>query len=114
MLLADKRALETNLKVSLLSIREKELNFYTNNCLAIGTQSALLAGFAYAALQTKVRKGPLAFDVFSWDVECSSGDVENAEEGEDLCRDHFTIAPLHLIYLVCSLASLGFQLLSVV
>ena len=28
MLFADKRALETNLKVSLLAIREKELNFY--------------------------------------------------------------------------------------
>ena len=28
MLFADKRALETNLKVSLLAIREKELNYY--------------------------------------------------------------------------------------
>jgi len=28
MLFADKRALETNLKGSLLAIREKELNFY--------------------------------------------------------------------------------------
>ena len=28
MLYADKRALETNLKVSLLAIREKELNYY--------------------------------------------------------------------------------------
>ena len=28
MLYADKRALETNLKVHLLAIREKELNFY--------------------------------------------------------------------------------------
>ena len=50
MLYADKRALETNLKVSLLAIREKELNFYTTNCLAVGTQSALLAGFAYSGL----------------------------------------------------------------
>lgn len=50
MLFADKRALETNLKVSLLQIREKELNFYTQNCLAVGTQAALLAGFAYAGL----------------------------------------------------------------
>lgn len=50
MLYADKRALETNLKVSLLQIREKELNFYSQNCLAVGTQAALLAGFAYAGL----------------------------------------------------------------
>ena len=35
---ADKRALETNLQVSLLKIREKELQFYTQNCIAIGTQ----------------------------------------------------------------------------
>lgn len=81
MLLADKRALETNLKVSLLSIREKELNYYTSNCIAIGTQSALLAGFAYAALQTTVDKNPV------W---------------------------VHMIYLICSVASLGFQLVAVV
>ncbi|KAL3933687.1 MAG: hypothetical protein SGPRY_000178, partial [Prymnesium sp.] len=47
MLYADKRALETNLQVSLLKIREKELAFYTQNCIAIGTQAALLSGFAY-------------------------------------------------------------------
>ena len=38
MLYADKRALETNLKVSLLAIREKELNYYAQNCLAVGTR----------------------------------------------------------------------------
>ncbi len=47
MLYADKKALETNLQVSLLKIREKELQFYTQNCIAIGTQAALLSGFAY-------------------------------------------------------------------
>jgi len=47
MLYADKRALETNLQVSLLKIRDKELQFYTQNCIAIGTQAALLSGFAY-------------------------------------------------------------------
>jgi len=47
MLIADKHALETNLQVSLLKIREKELQFYTQNCIAIGTQAALLSGFAY-------------------------------------------------------------------
>jgi len=50
MLYADKRALETNLKVNLLAIREKELNYYTQNCGAVGTQAALLAGFAYSGL----------------------------------------------------------------
>ena len=50
MLYADKRALETNLKVNLLAIREKELNYYAQNCLAVGTQAALLAGFAYSGL----------------------------------------------------------------
>jgi hypothetical protein len=50
MLYADKRALETNLKVNLLAIREKELNYYAQNCAAVGTQAALLAGFAYSGL----------------------------------------------------------------
>ena len=34
MLFADKRNLETNLQVSLLKIREKELQFYVQNCIA--------------------------------------------------------------------------------
>ena len=50
MLLADKRDLQNSLKVSLLQIEEKELNFYTNNCMTVGTQAALLAGFAFAAV----------------------------------------------------------------
>ena len=35
MLYADKRALETNLK-GLLPFVEKELNYYAQNCLAVG------------------------------------------------------------------------------
>ena len=50
MLLADKRELQNNLKVSLLQIEEKELNYYTTNCMTVGTQAAMLAGFAFAAL----------------------------------------------------------------
>lgn len=50
MLHADKQALENNLKVRLIYIREKELNFYTQNCRAVGTQAALMAGFAYSAI----------------------------------------------------------------
>ena len=52
MLYADKQALETDLKVCLLAIRERELSFYTQNCRAIGTSAALLAGFAYSGLST--------------------------------------------------------------
>ena len=50
MLFADKNALRTQLKVNMLKIRERELNYYTNNCLAISTSSALLAGFAWYGL----------------------------------------------------------------
>lgn len=58
MLFADKRALQTDLKVQLLEIREKELNFYTTNCLNIGTVAVTLAGFASGALMTTVQKMP--------------------------------------------------------
>mmetsp|Transcript_25781 Transcript_25781/g.60183 ORF Transcript_25781/g.60183 Transcript_25781/m.60183 type:complete len:248 (-) Transcript_25781:565-1308(-) len=58
MLYADKRALETNLKVSLLAIREKELNFYVSNCQSIGTQAAMLAGFAFAGLMQPLPPEP--------------------------------------------------------
>ena len=50
MLFADKNALRTQLKVNMLRIRERELSYYTNNCLAISTSSALLAGFAWYGL----------------------------------------------------------------
>lgn len=50
MLLADKRDLQNSLKVSLLQIEEKELNFYFNNCVTVGTQAALLAGFTFSAI----------------------------------------------------------------
>lgn len=35
-------------QVSLLAIRERELNLYSSNFRSIGTQAALLAGFAYS------------------------------------------------------------------
>jgi len=50
MLYADKNALRTQLKVNMLKIRERELLFYTNNCLSISTSAALLAGFAWYGL----------------------------------------------------------------
>mmetsp|Transcript_10401 Transcript_10401/g.22075 ORF Transcript_10401/g.22075 Transcript_10401/m.22075 type:complete len:250 (+) Transcript_10401:66-815(+) len=58
MLYADKRALETNLKVDLLAIREKELNFYVSNCQNIGTQAAMLSGFAFAGLMQPLPPEP--------------------------------------------------------
>ena len=50
MLLADKHDLQQKLRLNLLQIEEKELNFYTQNCYTIGTQAALLAGFAFSAM----------------------------------------------------------------
>jgi len=47
MLYADKQSLETDLKVSLLAIRERELNLYTSCFRNIGTMSGVFAGFAY-------------------------------------------------------------------
>ena len=58
MLFADKRALQTDLKLDLLEIRERELNFYTTNCTHLGFLSAVFAGFASTALMTHVPKTP--------------------------------------------------------
>jgi hypothetical protein len=46
MLYADKQALETGLKVSLLQIRERELNLYVKCFRNIGTMAGVFAGFA--------------------------------------------------------------------
>ena len=53
MLYADKQALETDLKVSLLAIRDRELNFYVQNLRSIATQAGVMSGFAYAARRAR-------------------------------------------------------------
>ena len=50
MLLADKLDLQNKLKLNILQIEERELNYYTQNAMTVGTQAALLAGFAYSGL----------------------------------------------------------------
>ena len=50
MLLADKLDIQQRLKLNMLQIEERELNFYTQNCNTIGTQAALLAGFAFTGI----------------------------------------------------------------
>ena len=50
MLFANKQNLETELKVSLLSIRERELVLYSNNCRNIAECTAILSGFALVTL----------------------------------------------------------------
>ena len=64
MLFADKRALETDLKLELLEIREKELNFYTTNCAHLAFLASIFAGFASAALMTHVPKTPVLLHFF--------------------------------------------------
>ena len=49
-LLADKQALQTQLRSKMLAIRGRELNYYCQNCFAVSTQASLIAGFSYAAL----------------------------------------------------------------
>ena len=50
MLHAARCEMESTVRVQLLSIREKELNFFTRNCNAVAQASALLAGFGYTGL----------------------------------------------------------------
>lgn len=46
MLAADKLLLQSNVKQRATQLREKELNLFNDNFNAVGTQSAVLAGFA--------------------------------------------------------------------
>uniref|UniRef100_A0A7S0IZC6 H(+)-exporting diphosphatase n=1 Tax=Calcidiscus leptoporus TaxID=127549 RepID=A0A7S0IZC6_9EUKA len=50
MLRADKEHLERDLKRSLLLLAEKELNFFEQCLNSVGTQAALIAGFASAII----------------------------------------------------------------
>ena len=48
-----------DLKLGLLEIREKELNFYATNCGHLAFLASIFAGFASAALMTHVPKEPV-------------------------------------------------------
>lgn len=58
MLRAEQVALEQAAYQQLLHIREKELNYFVNNCTSIGTQVALLAGFTITTLVELSNKVP--------------------------------------------------------
>ena len=45
MLAADRMLLESNMKQRAIQLREKEINLFTENFTAVGTQAAVLAGF---------------------------------------------------------------------
>ena len=50
MLAADKLLLHANIKQSAVQLKEKELSLHHENFTAVGTQAAVLAGFALTAL----------------------------------------------------------------
>ena len=60
MLHADKRALETDLRVELIALREKELTLFSTNCQTIGTVASIAAGFAFAGLMQPLPDEPEA------------------------------------------------------
>ena len=96
MLYADKQALETDLKVSLLAIRERELNLYTSCFRNIGTMSGVFAGFAYEARPSPLpilcaRPRPFAIVcAIVWMAWCHATRVERfwlTPRRSRLCRD---------------------------
>jgi hypothetical protein len=54
MIQADKQLIQSQLKLSSLKVREKELTFYNNNFETLATVAALLSGFAFSALQNNI------------------------------------------------------------
>ena len=49
--------------MSCAQIEERELNYYTNNALTVGTQAALLAGFAFTGIRIdEVNECPSCYD----------------------------------------------------
>jgi len=50
MLAADRLVIQSSLKQNAIQLKEKELNLHNTNFGSLGTQSAVLAGFAVTAL----------------------------------------------------------------
>ena len=125
MLYADKRNLEVNLQVALLRIRDKELKFYADNLTAIGTQAALLSGFAYNAVimvafpatASPFLKGCFMLTTLasmSLELMCLGGGQYQLERDEDLAiRDAAArklVDPSHRLALVNVHCPLGLHL----
>ena len=51
MLATQKAALANRLRQRLVALREKELDYYTGNCRMLGSQAALVSGFAYSGIR---------------------------------------------------------------
>lgn len=51
MLQAKKEALENSIRQRLVAVRERELNYYFDNCRIMGTTSAVLSGLAMSGIQ---------------------------------------------------------------
>ena len=51
MLQARKEALQNTARQRMVDIRNKELNYYTDNCRSIGNSAALVAGLAYSGIR---------------------------------------------------------------
>uniref|UniRef100_A0A7S4C6D9 Uncharacterized protein n=1 Tax=Chrysotila carterae TaxID=13221 RepID=A0A7S4C6D9_CHRCT len=51
MLAAQKSSLEANVRQRLVAIRERELEYYTDNCRHLGDLGALLAGLAFSGIR---------------------------------------------------------------
>ena len=63
MIAANKRLLKATLTEGVLSIQTNLIQLYSNNLSAIGTQAALIAGFAFTAVSTGYGSSGLLWEV---------------------------------------------------
>ena len=56
MIAANKRLLKATLTEGVLSIQSNLIQLYTDNLTAMGVQSALIGGFAFAAVQSEFHR----------------------------------------------------------
>ncbi|KAJ1632780.1 hypothetical protein T492DRAFT_838158 [Pavlovales sp. CCMP2436] len=104
MLYAFKDELTYRTAKDILSVRERELRFYTRNILNIGAQAALLAGFAFKTLVDHESAGML-----EWIDEFASNDtfVIVTDYAGQLDAVQVAMTVFELAYLLSTISAMG-------
>mmetsp|Transcript_22671 Transcript_22671/g.52569 ORF Transcript_22671/g.52569 Transcript_22671/m.52569 type:complete len:261 (-) Transcript_22671:58-840(-) len=111
MLIAYKRNIRTVLSQQLVNLRQSELDFYTTNIQTIGTQSALLAGFAFTIIAGHSSRDTL-YSLYAYQKEKGRSlsfvvlDLEWLERDMNDGREIAQVG-VEIIYLIAATAAMG-------
>ena len=101
MLFAKKTSLLASTAVQILSVRQQELSYYTRNILNIGSQAALLSGFAFKTLVSY-----RSVDLLEWIHEFAGDKTFVLASQYPLDATQVAMTTLELLYLTSTISGM--------